>query len=151
VTGRRERAEAARAAAREALRESARARRESTKAGDESREHLLRLALAAVEGLEALAETAAACAEELPQEARETVGVAVLSAWERLAAAGVRLDGEVGEAVDLARHRVVKRLGPSGPGSDVVAEVVSRGALINGTRMRAAAVAVRRTNGTHRD
>jgi molecular chaperone GrpE (heat shock protein) len=143
--------EAVRAAAREALSESAQARRESAKARDEARQDLLRLALSAVEGLEALAGTAAGSLDALPPEVRETVGIAEQAAWERLESAGVRLDGEAGEAVDLSRHRVVKRLGRDGDGHDVVAEVVSRGVLFRGTRLRPAVVVARRTDGSNRD
>jgi molecular chaperone GrpE (heat shock protein) len=150
LTERAQRIEAARAAARDALRESAQARRESAKAGDEAREDLVRLAVSAVEGLETLAETAAGSLDALTPEAREAVGIAVQAAWERLESAGVSLDGEAGEAVDLSRHRVVKRLGPDGGGSDVVAEVVSRGILFKGARVRAAAVVARRTDGANR-
>lgn len=152
MTERADRIEAARAAARDALRESVEARRESARARDESRSDLARLAVSAVEGVETLAETASAYLDALPSEAREAVSIAVQSAWERLESAGVSLDGEAGEEVDLGRHRVVKRLGPEGGGNDVVAEVVSRGVLFRGTRVRTAAVVAKRegTDGAHR-
>ena len=144
------RIEAARAAARDALRESALALRASARERDTSRRDLERVVAAAVDGVEALAETLAAHAGELPAAAAETLRIALASAWEQLATAGVRLDGEPGEPVDLGRHRVVKRLDPAG-GSDVVAQVLSRGIVFDGARLRAAAVVVRRGDGAHRD
>ena len=139
-----DRIEAALSAARDALREEAHARRQAAKASDEGREDLLRLVAAAVEGLETLAETVAAYAAELPSPAQEAVAIAVRGAWEALEAAGVRLDGEKDEALDLARHRVVKRLGADRVGRDVVAEVVSPGILFKGARVREAAVVATR-------
>jgi hypothetical protein len=152
LNGRAERVEAALAAARDTLREAAQARRESARERDESRRELIRLVAAAVEGLETLAEVAGAHLPELPEEAQSAVSIAVEGAWERLLSAGVLLDGEAGEAMDLRRHRVVKRLGADGIGNDVVAEVVSRGVVFRGTRVRPAAVVARKegTDGAHR-
>ena len=78
--------------------------REAAKARDACREDLARLAMAAVDGVETLAETAAAYLDQLPPESREAVGIAIRSAWERLESAGVSLDGVVGEALDGPRQ-----------------------------------------------
>lgn len=142
---------AALAAAREVLREAVSARRDAARSHDDARADLLRLAGAAAEGLEALAGSLADELDALPEPARATLEVATRGAWETLAAAGVELDGAVGESLDLERHRVVKRLGGAGSGPEVVAEVVLPGVLFKGTRVREAAVVAGRAGGADRD
>jgi molecular chaperone GrpE (heat shock protein) len=141
-----------RARAAEVLRAASSGRRDSERARERSSGDLARVALAAVEGLEALTDALDALQAELPDGPRETMRLSARAAWERLEAAGIVLDGRVGEPVDLARHRVMKTVAQGTPGT--VAAVVTPGVTFAGTRVRDAlvwAVGEREGHGTHRD
>jgi molecular chaperone GrpE (heat shock protein) len=141
-----------RARAAEVLRAASSSRRDSERAQLQSSSDLTRVALAAVEGLEALTDALDGLQAELPDTVRESVRLSARAAWERLEAAGIVLDGRVGEAVDLARHRVMKTVATGTPGT--VAAVVTPGVTFAGTRVRDAvvwAVGEREGHGTHRD
>ena len=141
-----------RARAAEVLRAASSSRRDSERAQLQSSSDLTRVALAAVEGLEALTDALDGLQAELPDAVRETVRVSSRAAWERLEAAGILLDGRVGEPVDLARHRVMKTVAKGTPGT--VAAVVTPGVTFAGARVRDAVVWVvgeREGHGTHRD
>ena len=141
-----------RARAAEVLRAASSSRRDSERAQLQSSSDLTRVALAAVEGLEALTDALDGLQAELPDTVRETVRLSSRAAWERLEAAGIVLDGRVGEPVDLARHRVMKTVATGPPGT--VAAVITSGVTFAGARVRDAVVWVvgeREGHGTHRD
>ena len=136
----------------EVLRAASSSRRDSERAQLQSSSDLTRVALAAVESLEALTDALDGLQAELPAAVRETVRLSSRAAWERLEAAGIVLDGRVGEPVDLARHRVMKTVAKGTPGT--VAAVVTPGVTFAGARVRDAvvwAVGEREGHGTHRD
>ncbi|HEY7410710.1 MAG TPA: hypothetical protein VII13_08220 [Vicinamibacteria bacterium] len=93
----------------------------------EARRERDRALLAAVEGLELL------------RGAAGDEAVAWDAVRERLDSAGVVLDGEAGEEIDLARHRVIQERRVPGREGRVVA-VVSAGVVLNGRRLREAVV-----------
>jgi molecular chaperone GrpE (heat shock protein) len=124
----------------EVLRAASRAHREAERALDACTSDLSQMALAAVEGLEALSEAVVAVQGDLPESVRAVLDLSARAAWERLEAAGIRLDGRVGEPVDLARHRVVKTVAGRAPGT--VASVVTPGVILHGRRLRDAVVCV---------
>jgi molecular chaperone GrpE (heat shock protein) len=141
-----------RSRAAEVLRAASQGRRDSERARQQSDGDLARVALAAVEGLEALTDTLDSLQAELPESARETVRLSARAAWERLEAAGIVLDGRVGEPVDLVRHRVMKTVAKGTPGT--VAAVITPGVTFAGTRVRDAmvwAVGEPEAHGTDRD
>ena len=127
-----------RARAAEVLRAASAGRRESERARQQSSGDLARVALAAVEGLESLTDALDGLADELPAGARELVRISARAAWERLEAAGIVLDGRVGEPVDLTRHRVMKTIAQGVPGR--VASVITPGVTFAGARVREAVV-----------
>ncbi len=90
--------------------------------------------VAAIEGLELLRGLAAAAASDDGELATAWAAVR-----ERLAHAGVVLDGQEGEAIDLRRHRVVQERPAPGREGRVLA-VVSFGILVDGRRVREAVV-----------
>jgi molecular chaperone GrpE (heat shock protein) len=141
-----------RARAADVLRAVSLGRRDSERARQQSSSDLTRVALAAVEGLEALTEALDGLQAELPESARETLRLSARAAWERLEAAGIALDGRAGEPLDLSRHRVLKTVPRGTPGT--VAAVVTPGVTFAGARVRDAVVwAVGEPEGhaTHRD
>lgn len=127
-----------RARAAEVLRAASARRRDSERARQQSSSDLARVALAAVEGLETLTDALEGLQGELPEGARELVRISARAAWERLEAAGVVLDGRVGEPLDLARHRVMKTVAQGAPGT--VAAVIAPGVTFAGARVRDAVV-----------
>src|SRR5688572_15370283 len=92
----------------EVLRSAAADRREGERALQRCTSDLRRVVLAAVEGLETLADALEGLQAELPPDVRELVRISSQASWERLEAAGIVLDGRQGEPLDLARHRVLK-------------------------------------------
>ena len=115
----------------------------------QSRADLKAVVLAAVEGVEALVGIAAALGETLPAESARALSTAGQGAFERLEVAGVRRDGAVGEALDLARHLVVKRSTVDGVGPNTVVQVLSPGIVFAGERLRDAAVVVSKAERSH--
>ena len=132
--------EQVRSRAAEVLKAASRTQREAQRALDDCAGELSRVVLAAVEGLEALADAVSALQGELPAPVQGALEASARAAWERLEASGIRLDGRIGEAVDLARHRVVKTLAGHEPGK--VASVVTPGVTFQGRRIRDAVVCV---------
>jgi molecular chaperone GrpE (heat shock protein) len=130
--------EQVRSRAAEALKAEAHAHRDAERARAECAGELARLALAAVEGLETLSDALSGLRGELPDPLRTTLDHSARAAWERLEAAGLKLDGRVGETVDLARHRVLKAVAGREPGT--VASVVTPGVTFQGRRIREAVV-----------
>jgi molecular chaperone GrpE len=122
------------------LRTAAAERRQAQRAEEQAAGELARMVLAAVEGLEALTDAVDGVQDELPAPVRELLALSARAAWERLEGAGVTLDGRVGEAVDLARHRVAKTVPAGGAAAGTVAAVVTPGVTFNGRRMRDALV-----------
>jgi molecular chaperone GrpE (heat shock protein) len=123
----------------EVLRAATAGRREAERAQQQASGDLARLALAAVEALETVADTLEGVQDELPAGVRELVRLSSRAAWERLEAAGIVLDGRAGEPLDLARHRVLKTVAGGPPGT--VAAVITPGVVFAGTRVRDAVVA----------
>lgn len=141
-----------RARAAEVLRAASARRRDSERAQQQSSRDLSRVALAAVEGLEALTDALEGLEGDLPESTRELLALSSRAAWERLEAAGVVRDGRMGEPVDLSRHRVTKTVAQGTPGT--VAAVITPGVTFAGTRVRDAVVWVvgeREGHGAHRD
>ena len=128
------------------LREIVQERRKSERALSRCSQDLTRLVLAGVEGLEMLGDTIEAFGGELTASSRDAVQVATQAAWERLRAAGVGLDGTVGEPVDLVRHRVARTrpVGTEGAPAAVVLAVMSPGITFAGARVREAVVCASR-------
>jgi molecular chaperone GrpE (heat shock protein) len=137
----------------EVLRAAAHGRRDAERALVQSEGDGARVALAAVEGLETLSETVAGVREDLPAGLRDVLDLAARASWERLEAAGIRLDGQAGEEVDLARHRVVKTVAAAGRPAGTVASVVTPGVTFQGRRVRDAVVCAveGKGHGAHRD
>jgi molecular chaperone GrpE (heat shock protein) len=137
----------------EVLRVAAHGRRDAERALQESETDAARVVLAAVEGLETLSETVAGVRGDLPPGLREVLDLAARASWERLEAAGIRLDGQAGESVDLSRHRVVKTVAAPGREAGTVASVVTPGVTFRGRRMRDAVVCAveGKGHGAHRD
>lgn len=107
------------------------------------RERALReLALAAAEALEMLADTALSCAADLPAESAAAIAAVRTAARGRLGQAGLLFDGTAGEAVDLARHRVVKSRRRPDATRPTVRAVVREGVTIGAVRVRAAEVVI---------
>jgi hypothetical protein len=98
--------------------------------------------LAAVEGIEALADLVLALGETLPGESARALRTAAEGAWERLELAGVVRDGAEGEALDVARHKVVKRRASDSVPPNTVVQVLSPGIVFAQERLRDAAVVV---------
>jgi len=143
-----------RARAAEVLRSAADQRRAAERALQQRTDDLARVALAAVEGLETLTDALDGVRDEMPQGVRDLLRLSARAAWERLGAAGIALDGAVGEKVDLARHRVVKTVPPEAGAPGTVASVVTPGLTLGGTRLREALVWVvgeRKGHGANRD
>ena len=130
--------EQVRSHAAEALKAEAHAHRDAERALAECTGELSRLALAAVEGLETLSDALSGLQGELPEALRSTLEVSTRAAWERLEAAGLQLDGRIGETLDLTRHRVLKAVAGGAPGT--VAAVVTPGVTFQGRRIREAVV-----------
>lgn len=128
-----------RRAAAGAVREQVHERREAKRELQQSRERARKLALAAAESAELVDETLRALSD-LPPAAREALTLAVESAWQRLADAGLRRFGRPGEPLDRARHEVVKQQGRPAPGRGRVSEVLSPGVLFHEEPLRPAAV-----------
>jgi len=124
----------------EVLKAASRAHRDAERALGECASDLSQMALAAVEGLETLSEAVAGVQGDLPDSVKSVLDLSARAAWERLEAAGIRLDGRVGETVDLARHRVVKTV--AGRAAGTVASVVTPGVTLHGRRIRDAVVCV---------
>jgi molecular chaperone GrpE (heat shock protein) len=83
-----------------------------------------------------------AYAAALPDEPADALRAGLNGAWERLEQTGVERDGAAGEALDTARHKVVKRRASEGVSAGRVLQVLSPGVLFRGTRVRDAAVIV---------
>jgi molecular chaperone GrpE (heat shock protein) len=130
--------EEVRGRAAEVLKAASRAQRETQRALDACSSDLSGMALAAVEGLETLSEAVAGVQAELPPGVAAVLDLSARAAWERLEAAGIVLDGTVGEPLDLSRHRVVKTAAGGTPGT--VAAVVTPGVILHGRRIRDAVV-----------
>lgn len=127
---------------REMFREMAQRHREAARELASQRRALDELGLAAVEAHELLGDAVAQYGADLPDEARRALHLILQSAVERLERAGVRLDGAVGETLDLSRHRVVKARRRAGAASPHVAAVVRAGVSVRGVRVRAADVVI---------
>lgn len=127
---------------REMFREMAQRHREAARDLASQRRALDDLGLAAVEAHELLGDAVTQYGADLPDEARRALDLILQSAIERLERAGVRLDGAVGEALDLSRHRVVKARRRAGADSARVATVVRAGVSVRGVRVRAADVVI---------
>jgi hypothetical protein len=132
----------ARERARELLRALAEEKKRAEASRNQSRSDLKAVVLAAVEGIEAVAGIALALGEALPAESALTLSTAAQGAWERLEVAGVKRDGTVGEALDVARHKVVKRRASGSVPPNTVLQVLSPGIVFAGERLRDAAVVV---------
>ncbi len=117
--------------------------------GQQSRSELKVVVLAAVEGIEALADLVLALGDALPPEAARSLRTAAEGAWERLELAGVLRDGAEGEALDVARHKVVKRRGSEAVPPNTVVQVLSPGIVFAKERLRDAAVVVSKREGGH--
>jgi molecular chaperone GrpE (heat shock protein) len=130
-----------RSSAAEVLRSAAQARRQADQTLGRRTEELLAVVRAAVESLETLGHTVDAYLPQLDETARQTIHLAGTAAWERLARAGITLDGVVGESVDLTRHRVARRRRSGGPDGSVL-DVLSPGILFQEKRVREALVCV---------
>lgn len=128
--------------ARELVRGLARERQGAFASLNECRADLEAVALAAVEGLEALAGIAEAFADVLGSEPAVALDTALRGAWERLELAGVVRDGAVGERLDVARHKVVKRRPTAEVAPNTVVQVLSPGLVFRKARLREAAVVV---------
>ena len=115
----------------------------------QSRSELRTVVLAAVEGIEALADLVLALGESLPPESARALRTAAEGAWERLELAGVMRDGAEGEALDVARHKVVKRRASDSVPPNTVVQVLSPGIVFAKERLRDAAVVVSKREGGH--
>jgi hypothetical protein len=133
--------------ARDLVRALARERQGAAAGLHECRADLEAVVLAAVEGLEALGGIAEAFAGALPADAAVALDTAVRGAWERLEMAGVIRDGAVGERLDVARHKVVKRRPSSDVAPNTVVQVLSPGLVFRKVRLREAAVVVSKAEG----
>jgi molecular chaperone GrpE (heat shock protein) len=134
--------EEVRALALEVVRALAADRRASARDKAAADDDLARVVRSAVEALEAVAETTAALLPLVPEAARGALELAARGAWERLESAGIERDGAVGEALDLARHRVVRARPAGGAAPGTVVDVLAPGIVFRGRRVREAAVAV---------
>jgi molecular chaperone GrpE (heat shock protein) len=133
-----ERIEHVRRRAAEVLKAASHAGRDARRALDACSQDLSQMALAAVEALETLGDAVSGVQGELAPGVATVLDLSARAAWERLEGAGIRLDGRVGEPVDLARHRVVKTVAGGLPGT--VASVVTPGVILQGRRIRDAVV-----------
>jgi molecular chaperone GrpE (heat shock protein) len=127
---------------REMFREMARLHRDAARDLASQRRALHDLGLAAVEAQELLGDAVEQYGADLPADARRALEIIRLAAVERLERAGVRLDGAAGEALDLARHRVVKARRRPGLAAARVASVVRPGVSVGGARVREAEVVI---------
>jgi molecular chaperone GrpE (heat shock protein) len=114
-----------------------------------SQAELHAVVLAAVEGIEALALLVQALGDALPEEPARSLRIAAEGAWERLELAGVVRDGALGESLDVARHKVVKRRTTDSVPPNTVVQVLSPGIVFAKERLREAAVVVSRREGGH--
>ncbi|HEX6739146.1 MAG TPA: hypothetical protein VF310_12780 [Vicinamibacteria bacterium] len=122
----------------EVLKAASHAHRDARRALDACSRDLSQMALAAVEALETLGDAVSGVEDDLPSAVRGVLELSARAAWERLEAAGIRLDGRPGEPVDLSRHRVVKTVSAGIPGT--VASVVTPGVTLQGQRIRDAVI-----------
>jgi molecular chaperone GrpE (heat shock protein) len=127
---------------REMFREMARRHRDAARDVASRRRALHELGLAAVEAMELLSDAVEQYGADLPADARRELGLVREAALERLERAGVRLDGAVGEALDLSRHRVIKARRRPDVAAPRVAAVVRAGVRVGGDRVRDAEVVV---------
>lgn len=127
---------------REMFRELAQRHRDAARDLASHRKSLQELGLAAAEAHELLADAVAQYGADLPDDARQAVDLVRQAAVERLERAGVRLDGAVGEALDLSRHRVLKTRRRAGLDRPRVTTVVRAGISVDGVRVRAAEVVI---------
>jgi molecular chaperone GrpE (heat shock protein) len=127
---------------REMFRELAQRHRDAARDLASHRKSLHELGLAAAEAHELLADAVAQYGADLPDDARQAVDLVRQAAVERLERAGVRLDGAVGEALDLSRHRVLKTRRRAGLDRPRVTTVVRAGISVDGVRVRAAEVVI---------
>jgi hypothetical protein len=139
----------ARQQAQDLLRAFAEERKRADSSLHQSRADLRAVVLAAVEGIEAFVGVALALGESLPVESSRTLATAAQGAWERLELAGVKRDGAVGEALDVARHKVVKRRASEGALPNTVVQVLSPGIVFAGERLREAAVVISKAERSH--
>jgi hypothetical protein len=149
-----EAARLARERARDLVRALARERQHAAADLHQCRAELVAVVLAAVEGLEAVRGITEAFEGVLPPEAAEALSTAARGAWERLEMAGVVRDGAVGESLDVARHKVVKRRPSSDVVPNTVVQVLSPGIVFGKERLREAAVVVskaERSDAANRD
>jgi molecular chaperone GrpE (heat shock protein) len=143
-----------RASAATVLRGATLARREAERSLQDRTNTLGRVALAAVEALESVTDALAGLADDLPEGARDTLRLSAHAGWERLEAAGLVLDGRVGEPLDLSRHRVLKEVARPDAAPRTVVSVIVPGVTLGGARVRDAAVwiaAGKEAHGPHRD
>jgi hypothetical protein len=139
----------ARRQAQDLLRSLAEERKRADSRFSQSRADLRAVVLAAVEGIEAFVGVAQALGESLPASSSRTLATAAQGAWERLELAGVVRDGAVGEPLDVACHKVVKRRASEGALPDTVVQVLSPGIVFAGERLRDAAVVVSKAERNH--
>ena len=135
--------------AQDLLRLLAAERKRADASGQRSRSELAAVVLAAVEGIEALTDLVGAVEGGLPEESARALRTAAEGAWERLELAGVARDGAVGEVVDVARHKVVKRRASDSVPPNTVVQVLSPGIVFAKERLRDAAVVVSKREGGH--
>jgi molecular chaperone GrpE (heat shock protein) len=127
---------------REMFRDMARRHRDAARELQSRTDGLHHLGLAAVEAHELLADAVAQYGTELSEGARHALELVRQAAVERLERAGVRLDGAVGETLDLSRHRVLKARRRAGVDRPRVATVVRAGVRVDGARVRPAEVVI---------
>jgi molecular chaperone GrpE (heat shock protein) len=132
----------ARRQARDLLRALSEERRRADTRLHQSRSDLKAIVLAAVDGIEALAGMVEALGDGLPAESSRVLSTAAQAAWERLEVAGVVRDGAAGEALDVSRHKVVKRQPSGSAPPNTVVQVLSPGIVFGNERLRDAAVVV---------
>lgn len=127
---------------REMFRDMARRHHDATRDLASQRKTLHELALAAVEAHELLGDAVSQYGADLPEDARQALDLVRQAARERLERAGLRLDGAVGETLDLSRHRVLKTRRRAGLDWPRVTTVVRSGVLLGETRLRVAEVVI---------
>lgn len=127
---------------REMFRDMARRHRDVARDLASQRHTLHEVALAAVEAHELLSDAVSQYGADLPEDARQALDLVRRSAQERLERAGLRLDGEVGEALDVSRHRVVKARRRAGLDWPRVTTVLRPGVILGETRLRVAEVVI---------
>jgi hypothetical protein len=139
----------ARQQAQDLLRALAEERKRAESRSSQSRADLRAVVLAAVEGIETFVGVAQALRESLPALSSRILATAAEGAWERLELAGVVRDGALGEPVDVARHKVVKRRASEGALPNTVVQVLRPGIVFAGERLRDAAVVVSKAERSH--